>query len=184
MKHRQQWAAMLAKLVAPMDSERASKGLAGILPMLEAYPDGAFTLDSLEYVAARLQRVPTYSELNPLIGAWWKEHRPAHVAITHDRSDLNKIRREHDAAEASWKGITADQLRAKLREIAACPEAHRGTLGRTLATAVERHAPHLLGLMPPKFLEPTPERDRLGRPIITPKPSYVPRRRPEPANAP
>lgn len=171
---------MLAKLVAPMDSERAAKGLAGILPMLDAYPDGAFTLDSLEYVAARLQRVPTYAELNPIIGKWWKEHRPTPIAITHDTSDANKIRRQHDEMDASWKGITAEQVRAKLREIAVCPETLRHTLGHILATGIQRHEPHLLGLLPPRFLEPSPQRDRKGRMIPTPKASYVVQRKPEP----
>jgi hypothetical protein len=43
------WAAMLAKMVAPMDAERGGKAIAAMMPML-TLPDAAFTLESVRAV--------------------------------------------------------------------------------------------------------------------------------------
>lgn len=78
------WAAILAKLVAPLDAERAAKGLAPMLAMLGGYPDAAFTAESAREVCltarvmpdgslAPLNRVPTFGELELALGRWWRK---------------------------------------------------------------------------------------------------------------
>jgi hypothetical protein len=84
--NRQAWSAMLAKLVAPMDAERAAKAIAGMLPMLSHFPDAAFSVASLEAVCASgrvlpdgsqapMNRVPTLGELALAIGRNWAKER-------------------------------------------------------------------------------------------------------------
>jgi hypothetical protein len=78
------WAAMLAKMVAPMDAERAAKAIMGMVPML-AFPDQAFTPESVREVCASgqirgdyhgpLSRVPTFGELETALGRWWAKRR-------------------------------------------------------------------------------------------------------------
>lgn len=81
---RPMWAAMLAKFVAPMDAERAGKGLVALVAALSGFPDEAFTLDSAREVAstarilgdgslAPLTRVPTFGELDLALGRWWRK---------------------------------------------------------------------------------------------------------------
>jgi hypothetical protein len=55
-----------------------------------------------------------------------------------------------DASE-SWAAIAPQQVRAKIRAINDSPTSL--LFGRFLATALERHAPHHLGLLPPQWLE-------------------------------
>jgi hypothetical protein len=62
--------------------------------------------------------------------------------------------RERADAEASWKTLTPEQLRAKLRALEGHPM--RLTLGGILATAVSRHVLQLAHLLPPDFLERVP----------------------------
>lgn len=75
-QQRRQWVAMLAKLVAPMDATAAAKALAGMLPLLVSLPDAAFTMRSLEAIAADMKRTPTYAELRAALLAWWAANRP------------------------------------------------------------------------------------------------------------
>lgn len=91
------WAAMLAKLVAPMEAERAAKALADMLPMLNL-PREAFTIESLRAIAqegrkvsageyAPLTRVPTYGELEAALWRFWgdKTEREKPVMIACER---------------------------------------------------------------------------------------------------
>lgn len=75
------WVAMLAKMVAPMDSERASQAITAMLPMLSLPPE-AFTIESVKEVCQSgrisglgehgpLTRVPTFIELEKALGRWW-----------------------------------------------------------------------------------------------------------------
>lgn len=79
------WAAMLAKLVSPMEPERAAKAIAGMMPAI-SFPEAAFTADSVKAVAstgrimgdgsrAPMTRVPTAGEIESALGAWWWKHR-------------------------------------------------------------------------------------------------------------
>lgn len=83
---RQMWAAVLAKLVAPMDAERAGKAIAGMLPMLSGYPDEAFTVQAAQLVCsegrvlpdgsfAPMNRVPTFGEIDVVMGRHWRKQR-------------------------------------------------------------------------------------------------------------
>jgi hypothetical protein len=94
---RPMWAATLAKLVAPMEPERAAKAIAGMMPVL-SFPDDAFTLASAREVASAgrvmeaevrgpggslirsaaygpLTRVPTFGEIETAVGRWWRHER-------------------------------------------------------------------------------------------------------------
>lgn len=79
------WAAMLARLVAPMDHERAAQGIAAMMPML-TLPDAVFTPESVRAVCSTgrqlgewqygpLTRVPTFGELETALGRWWAKRQ-------------------------------------------------------------------------------------------------------------
>ena len=56
--------------------------LAALVPLLvRDFDAGAFTPDSLAYVARRCQYFPTYYEICQHLGAWWSDHRPLPLAI-------------------------------------------------------------------------------------------------------
>jgi hypothetical protein len=162
MKNRQQWVAMLAKLVAPMDATRAAKALADMLPMLADFPDAAFCLDSLNAVATKRSAPPSYADLRSDLAKWWKQHRPQPVAIEGKQpATARQDEIDRDVSE-SWANITAPQVRAKIRELEG--NGMRQTLGHFLATAIFKHAPHHLGLLPPEWLKDVaepPERAKL-----------------------
>lgn len=80
---RRMWVAILAKLVSPMDPERAAAGLAAMLPMLAGYPDAMFCQDSAHAICTTgrvlsqgvygpMTRVPTYGEVQDALGRWWR----------------------------------------------------------------------------------------------------------------
>jgi hypothetical protein len=77
------WGAMLAKLVAPLEPERAAKAIAPMLANLGRYPDAAFTVESVQMICrtgrilpdgseAPLNRVPTFGELDLALDKWWR----------------------------------------------------------------------------------------------------------------
>lgn len=83
---RQMWAAMLAKMVSPLEPERAAKAICLMLPMLSGYPDDAFTPESVQTICTTgriladgsegpLNRVPTFGELECALGKWWRHQR-------------------------------------------------------------------------------------------------------------
>ena len=65
-----------------------------------------------------------------------------------------QTREEQEHAEAeradTWRFITDAQIRTHLRDLQGHPM--RLTLGHMLAVAINRYAPHKLGLLPPEFL--------------------------------
>ena len=167
MKNRQQWVAMLAKLVAPMDATRAAKALADMLPMLADFPDAAFCLDSLDAVATKRTSPPSYAELRSDLAKWWKQHRPQPTAIEGKQpATARQDEIDRDVSE-SWANITAPQVRAKIRELDG--NGMRATLGHFLATAIAKHAPHHLGLLPPEWLD-EPQEHRRNAPNSAPQP--------------
>lgn len=86
MLKRQEWIAVLAKWVSPMDAVTGAKALAGFLPALTHYPDEVFTAESARHVAREghmlhdgkfgpLTRVPSLGELDLALGRWWFNER-------------------------------------------------------------------------------------------------------------
>jgi hypothetical protein len=177
MKHRQQWTAMLAKLTAPMSAPVAAKALADMLPLLEDFPDAAFSLESLEHVAGQCQRVPTYAELRQFLGEWWRTHRPPEPALPAPRQD----NREEEARQF-WNTLTDQELRERVAKI---DEVHPGLMAlevrdmlrRSTVRGLTEYAPHRLGMLPPHWLpheptDPTPLRVEPEPQQPRPKPSY------------
>lgn len=66
-----------------MTREEATVRLASYVPMLlERFPPEAFTVQSLEHVAARaVKGFPTYGELAQWLASWWRDHRPTPLAL-------------------------------------------------------------------------------------------------------
>lgn len=58
--------------------------------------------------------------------------------------------RAEDERADTWRNISDAQIRSKLHALNNHPM--RMTLGHMLAVAINRHAPHKLGLLPPEFL--------------------------------
>jgi hypothetical protein len=151
------WLTDLGKLTAghaPLADAKAK--IATLSAALAAEFDAStFNRASLLHVARRCKFFPTFGEACEALAEWRKEH-PRHVAIAAPISDPNedlrrKHREEHEVAEASWHGITDTQIRAKIRALDGHPM--RLMLGHMLATAIRRHAPQHLGLLPPEFIE-------------------------------
>ena len=78
---RRQWIAMLAKLTSPMESTTAGQAFAAYLPLLQDFPDAAFTPASVDHVAAQCHGVPTYADVRAALGAWWRHNRPPEPAL-------------------------------------------------------------------------------------------------------
>jgi hypothetical protein len=147
---RQQWTAMLAKLTAPMSAPVAAKALADMLPMLEDYPDAAFSLASLEHVASRCERVPTYAELRTALGEWWRENRPPERALPAPGQ-----RNVEEEDRQFWNDMTDAELRERVAKIEADnrpPAGSQAALKRTTVSGLKRHAPHRLAMLPPVWL--------------------------------
>lgn len=147
-KHRKQWIAMLAKLVAPMETIAAGKAMSEMLPMLEDFPDGAFTIASLHAVAAATKRVPTYGELRTSLGAWWSANRPEEPSAVERPAWLERYAKERADAKASW----SDPANVReSRDVVLSSDVQQHRLGRMLAALVNRHCPANIGLLPAEW---------------------------------
>lgn len=123
---RKMWSAVLAKLVAPMEPERAAKAIAAMTVAL-SYPAEAFTLDSAREVCstgrilpdgetAPLTRVPTFGEIDMALGRWWRKRREhaAYVAQPKAREALPAPEKkgptdaEKDAVSATVQGLVTE----------------------------------------------------------------------------
>ena len=74
-----EWCQSLGILSAvSISRQEAEMKLAAYVPILmERFPDAAFTIASLEYVAAQaVKGFPTYGELAAWLSEWWTAHRP------------------------------------------------------------------------------------------------------------
>jgi hypothetical protein len=153
-RHRLQWVAMLAKLVAPMDATAAAKALADMLPMLADFPDAAFSIGSLQAIAGSAKRTPTYADLRRGLGAWWHANRGDMIADTSSAKDADadwkaKQRREHAEAKADW----SDPAKVRRsRDLVLSSPIRQLEFGRMLAALVSKHAPINLGLLPPEWI--------------------------------
>jgi len=79
-----QWCQSLGVLTAvSISRQEAEMKLAAYVPMLmDRFPDGAFTTQSLEHVAAlAVKGFPTYGEIAAWLADWWRKHRPAPPAL-------------------------------------------------------------------------------------------------------
>jgi hypothetical protein len=148
------WLSDLANLTAgtaPLVDAKTK--IAAIASMLaEDFPAGAFTRQSLNVVARACKFFPSYSELCSTLGPWWIEHRPppSQVAISQDDKRAKEEREEQERSD-SWRDITDEQVRAKIRALHGHPK--RQELGHFLAIAVKRNAPAKLGMLPPEWLD-------------------------------
>lgn len=171
---RRQWLAMLAKLVAPMDPATAGKALSDMLPWLRHLPDAAFTMASLEAVARQCKRVPVYGELREHLSSWWNEHRPPLPALHGPDEWQQRIDQQHANAQESWDGITTSNIRDRIIAANAAPNnGMRQAMRGILTTAVARHAPQQLGMLPPEWLEEENETIKRAEPATRPKPAYL-----------
>jgi hypothetical protein len=79
-----QWCQSLGILSAVSISRaEAEMKLAAYVPLLlDRYPVAAFTPASLEHVAGRaIKGFPTYAELTGWLSEWWRDNRPAPLAL-------------------------------------------------------------------------------------------------------
>ena len=118
-EEQRKWCFLLAKLIYPFDSERAGKSLAIYVPITKLPPE-AFTPESAEAVvmAPRRLAIPSYDEVAKPLFAWWRDNRPARVAITYGAQSRPAIpapsRRggptddERDAVTETVQSIVAD----------------------------------------------------------------------------
>lgn len=72
------WLMRLGRAVsAAIGDEQAQRWFETIAPMLAGrFPDGAFTLASLEHVAAACPYLPAYAKLVEHLGEWWRDNQP------------------------------------------------------------------------------------------------------------
>ncbi len=151
------WLSDLANLTAgtaPLaDAKTKVAAIAGMLA--EDFPAGAFTRQSLNVVARACKFFPSYSELCSTLGAWWIEHRPppSQLAISQDDQRAKDEREEQERSD-SWRNITDEAIRAKIRALHGHPK--RQELGHFLAIALKRNVPAKLGLLPPEWLDAPP----------------------------
>jgi len=169
--HTRDWLKALGALIAPSMTQQEFAGRINVLAaaLAREFPPGAFCPASLAHVARQCKFFPNFAELCEYLSPWWKEHRPKPIAIAADQNSTIKARQERADAEASWRDITDDQIRAKVWALNDHPM--RQQLGHFLATAINRHVPEKLGMLPPEFLtdlapraanDPRPGQDRAG----------------------
>ena len=79
---KRQWCAMLAKLVAPMEPERAARAFVDMLPMLPV-DDAVYNRQTLDAAATceRRTAVPTYADLSKVLGRAGLERLPVSVRM-------------------------------------------------------------------------------------------------------
>lgn len=113
-----QWCAMLAKLVAPMEPERAARAFVDMLPLLPA-DETLYNRATLEQAATceRKTAVPNYADISKVLGNASKQKLPAHIRMGYKPPVLSlappkPTEEECEAVSALVKAITAE-LKAK-----------------------------------------------------------------------
>jgi hypothetical protein len=146
------WLNDLANLTAGQQplTDSKPKIAAMAMALAEEFPAGAFTRSSLVAVARACKFFPSYSETCDVLSPWWRERRPAPLAISRDTSTEQQQREEQERSD-SWRDITDEQVRAKIRALHGHPK--RQELGHFLAIALKRNVPGKLGLLPPEWLD-------------------------------
>jgi hypothetical protein len=136
---RQKWIAMLAKLCSPIDPATAGAALAAMLPMLNDFPDEAFSMGSLAAVAEKAKRVPSYAELRAHLAEWWKDNRPPPKLAIAD--NVTSLKPEDRGWLAYWHKRQAEGFEP-LREA-------DGRLARPGITDWKAHTADLIRFMSP-----------------------------------
>lgn len=164
---RREWCAMLAKLVAPMDAERAAKAFVDMLPMLPA--DGALynraTLDEAA-TCERKTAVPTFADISRVLGLAAQARLPANVRMgytppppppsTAQRATPEELERAAEIVE-----LLKSELRAKntiARMATEKPEPKYLTPLQQALAARQSGA-----IMRPDWIRILAEHDRIGR---------------------
>ena len=143
---RQMWAAVVAKLVAPAEPERAGKAIGGMLPMLSGYPDEAFSMQSAQWVCtqgrvladgttAPMNRVPTYGEIDVALGKWWRKQR--------EIAAVQAAPRARQALPAPPPVPRDEAAQAAVRDVVAAFQAERTWHSQAQVTPVEARPCHL-----------------------------------------
>ena len=137
------WLILLGVLASVSQSEEEIEARnATLIPFLDRFPDQAFTMGSLEFVARHCRFFPTYAELVEHLGSWWlANNRPAArvIAINDDVAALSTNDRQ-------WLSYYFDRKRenfAPLRN----PD---GSLMRPDVTDWERHTLSLVEARSPE----------------------------------
>ena len=118
--------------------------------LAEDFPAAAFTRQSLVVVARAAKFFPSYSEICAILSPWWKERRPKPIAIASDQPAAVRQREIEREARESWQNITPEQVRSKIRAVRDGWQPR--TYGSFLASALRKHAPQHLGMLPPEWL--------------------------------
>lgn len=155
------WLTDLGKLTAgqaPLPDAKAK--IATMAAALAAEFDArAFCRASLIHAARRCKFFPTFGEACEALSEWCRENpgqRQITAPDTEPNAAMRKLERERTEAEASWRNISEPQIFAKVRALDGHPK--RTELGRILAVALKRHAPRMLGMLPPEFLAANDDR--------------------------
>ena len=123
-----EWTIALGILTAgQMTRAEAEMKLRAYVPLLvDQFPVGAFTQDSLHHVAAQCKWFPSYAEVIEHLRGWWQQHRPMPPALPAPPP----IRQRGEPTEAEREHVTrvAAEAVAALRS-SAQPEADRRTFG-------------------------------------------------------
>lgn len=114
---RQEWLAMLAKLVSPADPVKAGNALLAYRPFLADVPDQAFTSASLEHVAMQPRRlhIPDLSEVKGPLNQWWRDNRPRPALLA---APERPVEREADSLTPEQRKAIQDGFRTLLAGMA------------------------------------------------------------------
>jgi hypothetical protein len=144
-----EWTIALGILTAgQLTRAEAELKLRAYVPLLlDNFPVGAFTQDSLHHVAGQCKWFPSYAEVLAYLREWWREHRPAPPRITGpDTSASAQLDREAAALAADWDDPGG--ICRRIRDLGDDPRSLR-----LLCAVVQRHAPQHLGWFPPAVIE-------------------------------
>lgn len=111
---KRQWCALLAKLVAPMEPERAARAFVDMLPMLPA-DDTLYNRQTLDAAATceRKSAVPNYADLSKVLGRAGLERLPVRVRMGYKPpvpllEPPRATKEEREAVSAMVRALTAE----------------------------------------------------------------------------
>jgi hypothetical protein len=166
------WLKALGTLTASATSaEVADNKLHAYAPLLaDEFGQECFCRASLAFVARGSTYFPTFAEVCALLAKWWHSQRPySGLAIEGPADPWNaEVRAQKEEAKRDWSNPLA--IRASVKALEDSPM--RIALGRVLAGAVKMHAPHLIGLVPVEFRQPTGDDESKVVPFLGPGVSY------------
>lgn len=126
---KRQWCAMLAKLVAPMDAERAAAAFVDMLPMLPT-DDALYTRQTLDSVATcdRRTSVPNFADIARVLGEAAKARMPANVRMGYTPPSWPALDDLSESDEA--RAEAADRAQAVISELRTIGHQMRGADGK------------------------------------------------------